>query len=260
MISGAKTAALAQVLNRRNARLEALNQERGTTLSAARTDNERLKTESATDTRFKGLIFIILTVAGQTVFYGMVYFQLQIEAGSEIEIEVLPNEFWAEPSIFAELKVTIAWRVERGLRRLIRWVFKAPGAHDTSIPYATLKGFESGLNQETPADADGHEDAREEPNTPDPCAVKGTPPSPNLADLQQRLNQYRKRLASHRQKALRQQKEQGEVSVRTERAIENNERWVRHYQDLLNTLTAASGSGNGQAHPAQPSTQKNHDR
>jgi hypothetical protein len=50
-----------------------------------------------------------------------------------------PNEFWALPSIVQELKVTAAWRLERGARRLMRWLFPQPDAgQKTAIPYGAL--------------------------------------------------------------------------------------------------------------------------
>jgi hypothetical protein len=191
------------------------------------------------------LIFLLLTIAGQTIFYGMVYLQLQIEAGSEIKHEVLPNEFWADPPLLSELGTTISWRTERGLRRLIRWIFKHPYNHPTDIPYRGLKVSEAAkIEDENTTDDDTHEDENTK-HTKASCAVKDTPENWNLADIQQRLKQYKKRLGTQQQKALKQERETGQVSSRTQAAVKNNARWVDHYTQLLSILHEEVSSTNG---------------
>lgn len=70
----------------------------------------------------------------------------------------------------------------------------------------------------------------------DSCAVKDTPIITGLADAKQRLSMYKKRLGSHQQKALNQEKRSGKVCKRTADAITNNQQWVAHYEQVVNEL------------------------
>ena len=58
--------------------------------------------------------------------------------------------------------------------------------------------------------------------------------TPEIRTAKQRLKMYKKKLGSHQQKALKQEREKGEVSLRTQRAIKNNLAWVEHWEDILN--------------------------
>lgn len=58
----------------------------------------------------------------------------------------------------------------------------------------------------------------------------------NPSDIKQRLRLYKKRLGSHEQKAIKQERTTGEVKARTAEAIANNRQWVNHYQTLLSTF------------------------
>jgi hypothetical protein len=223
-----------RLLNQRQSTLNTFKtEEQGVLKEAQSSNNQTIKTSTAA-TKWQGLIFLLLTIAGQTIFYGMVYLQLQIEAGSEITQEVFPNEFWADPPLLSELGTTISWRAERGLRRLIRWIFKHPQDHPTDIPYLGLKVSE-------PAEIEDENTK----HTKASCAVKDTPENWNLADIQQRLKQYKKRLGAQQQKALKQERETGQVSSRTQAAVENNARWVDHYTQLLRILHEEASSTNG---------------
>lgn len=55
-----------------------------------------------------------------------------------------------------------------------------------------------------------------------------------LREIKQRLKFYKKRLGSHQQKAIVQEKKKGKATRRTLDAIANNQRWVEHYTNLLN--------------------------
>lgn len=134
-----RATALAGLLAGRNGQLAEIKNERITDLTTARSANTVAREVQQDDAGLKGLIFIILTVAGQTLFYFMVYLQLQVEAGSKITYNLEPNEFWGKPTVLKELATTAGWRIERGARRLIRWLFGEPnGQHQTAIPYAGL--------------------------------------------------------------------------------------------------------------------------
>lgn len=140
-LSQQRAAVLAAALATRNERLAEYRAAETTTVMEAKATNTLSRDERDADSGFKGLVFIILTVAGQTLYYFMVFLQLQVEAGSQIDHELKPNEFWGMPSIIQELRTTAAWRLERGLRRLIRWAFGEPNDdHETAIPYADLYG------------------------------------------------------------------------------------------------------------------------
>lgn len=54
-----------------------------------------------------------------------------------------------------------------------------------------------------------------------------------MADLTQRLNQYQKRLARHTQIKIARDHAGLPVSRRTLAAIENNAKWVDHFQQLI---------------------------
>jgi hypothetical protein len=142
-ISKDRAAALREALTARDDRISVLRSGRSTDIDEAKATNRAANEERDGDAGFKGIVFIVLTVAGQTLFYFCIYLQLQVEAGSKIEYQLAPNEFWTLPTVLQEFRVTAAWRIERGARRLIRWVFGEPNDdHETAIPYADLYGDE----------------------------------------------------------------------------------------------------------------------
>jgi hypothetical protein len=142
-ISKDRAAALREALTARDDRLAGLRSGRSADVDEAKATNKAADNERDGDAGFKGMVFIVLTIAGQTLFYFCIYLQLQVEAGSEIEYKLAPNEFWALPTVVREFRITAAWRIERGARRLIRWAFGEPnGDHKTAIPYADLYGDE----------------------------------------------------------------------------------------------------------------------
>lgn len=144
-ITRERAAALADALTARDERLTAIRAGLTADVNEAKATNATAKEEREGDAGFKGLVFIVLTVAGQTLFYFVVYLQLQVEAGSEIEHELEPNEFWTLPTVVQEFQLTAAWRIERGARRLIRWLFGEPNdEHKTAIPYGSLYGKNDG--------------------------------------------------------------------------------------------------------------------
>jgi hypothetical protein len=156
-ISKERAAALREALTARDARLSELRSGRSADVDEAKAMNKAADDERDDDAGFKGIVFIVLTVAGQTLFYFCIYLQLQVEAGSKIEYQLAPNEFWALPTVLQEFKITAGWRIERGARRLIRWLFGEPnGNHMTAIPYADLYA------------ADGENDRDDDPVTNGP--------------------------------------------------------------------------------------------
>ena len=56
----------------------------------------------------------------------------------------------------------------------------------------------------------------------------------DLRHLKQQLKKYKKRVGSHAQKAKQQANKRGEASQRTLDAISNNQKWVQHYEQLIN--------------------------
>jgi hypothetical protein len=144
-VSRERAAVLSAALAYRDGRLSDIRTAAASATAEAKAINRAAGEEKEADAGFKGLVFIILTVAGQTLFYFMVYLQLQVEAGSEIEHELQPNEFWGLPTVVQEFRITAAWRIERGARRLIRWLFGEPNdGHNTAIPYANIYGENDG--------------------------------------------------------------------------------------------------------------------
>lgn len=64
--------------------------------------------------------------------------------------------------------------------------------------------------------------------------TKQTNQLPEMRQAKQRLTQYKKDLAKHKQKGRLQKKSSGKISPRTQKAIDNNQSWVDHWQDILN--------------------------
>ena len=56
----------------------------------------------------------------------------------------------------------------------------------------------------------------------------------DLRHAKQQLKKYKKRLGSHQQKAIIQQKNNGKVCKRTADAIQNNKQWIAHYEQIIN--------------------------
>jgi hypothetical protein len=69
---------------------------------------------------------------------------------------------------------------------------------------------------------------------PSPETLNAQSETPELREMKQRLKMYKKRLGSHRQKAIKQEEKNGIVNKRTLDAIANNEHWVKHYEELIN--------------------------
>ena len=212
-----------------------------------------------------GWIFAVLTFAGQVVFYLMFYLILQIEAGSEIDEEIEPNEFHAMPSVWSDLKAVVRHRVERGARRLMAYIFGERERLEAGLPYVSLWTDAAAEPEEmtTPPLVSAH--TKSEPrfyqkaddphtaivdaplntgNTHKPHTshkpathTKPTPETPDAKQAYSRLMQYRKRLGTQEQKAKVQQRKDGQIKPRTAEAITNNQQWVSHYENLLNDLT-----------------------
>ena len=233
VISSLKGNALMTVLNDRNSKAQNIEKEKSAALAQAQEKNDNLLKEKTDDSSFKGIVFIILTIAGQTVFYLMIYLSLQVEAGSDIQYEIEPNEFWNLPTVIDELKVMISWRMERGLRRLIRWLFGEPGEHETDIPY---RGLFENTSTKTPTSVT-------------PSMPKSAPTASvtfiaqlehlNLKQCKQRLKMYKKRLGSVTQRKLKLEKAGKTVSIKTLNAIENNTKWVEAYTTRIQELESA---------------------
>lgn len=137
-IARQKADALASLLDDRKEELSRLDNSGKEELSRARSDNQAKKAQHDSETSFQGIIFIILTVAGQTVFYFMVYLTLQVEAGSEIEYTLEPNEFWNLPSTAAEFFTGLSWRLERRTRAALLLLFSPRKERKTDLPYKSL--------------------------------------------------------------------------------------------------------------------------
>ncbi|MGH1433095.1 MAG: hypothetical protein ACRBG0_01410 [Lewinella sp.] len=73
----------------------------------------------------------------------------------------------------------------------------------------------------------------ERAHTKNSCAIKDTPTEYDLRQWKQRLKDYKKRLGRHTQKKLVTERRGETVSSRTLSAIENNQKWVEHYTQLL---------------------------
>ena len=257
-----------------NATLATVATERGTILAAALTGRNQSLTDARRDAAAlaqgaqatasgRGYLFAMLTLAGQLVFYLMLYLVLQVEAGSGIDYSLQPNEFANLPSVTADLRAVVAHRTERGARRLMAHLFGRRAQLDAPVPYVALEGYpahpvDPPAAPYPPGFYRSAEDPHTRPISPSPppithtahmaapCAVKPSPTAPpapaadmSAADLAQRLKQYKKRLGAHEQKAIAQRRTGGVVKPRTAAAIANNRRWVDHYTTQLKRLTDA---------------------
>lgn len=142
-IARQRSTALTSLLADRKSSVRQINKDKRTTINKAEESDTQLKQEAENDSTFMGIIFIILTVAGQTVFYYMTYLTLQVEAGSEITYEIEPNEFWNLPSTWEELQTGLSWRLERRARATLRKLYTPKKKRNTEILY---KGLFNGAN------------------------------------------------------------------------------------------------------------------
>jgi hypothetical protein len=237
--------------------------------STARAEAAAAAAQVDSKAKSNGWIFAVLTFAGQLVFYLFFYLILQIEAGSEIDEEIEPNEFHAMPSVWSDLKAVVRHRVERGARRLMAYIFGERERLEAGLPYVSLwtdaannqnqysEKVETGeLIPQSPKTEPRFYQKADDPHTPNPAVTfnapttQELPPShkpakdtnhtrdtPDAKLAYSRLMQYRKRLGTHSQKAKVQQRKDGQIKPRTAEAIANNQQWVSHYENLLNSLT-----------------------
>jgi hypothetical protein len=229
--------------------------------SNARADAADAAAQVDSKAKSNGWIFAVLTFAGQLVFYLMFYLILQIEAGSEIDEEIEPNEFHAMPSVWSDFKAVLRHRVERGARRLMAYIFGERERLEAGLPYVSLWTDAAAEPEEmtTPPFVSAHTKSEprfyqkaDDPHTPTsralystpahtahtvPTHTKATHETTDSREAKQRLKQYKKRLGEHTQKAKVQERKTGEIKPRTAEAIANNQQWVSHFENLLNKLT-----------------------
>lgn len=231
VISSQKATALLATLNDRNTRADKLTEEKKSEVFLATQTNTDAIDKDAKNTGFKGIVFIIITFIGQTVFYLMVYLILQVEAGSEITYQVEPNELWNLPSVVAEFWTTLAWKTERGARHVIALLFGEPRESvNTKIPYRSLQDVEEGTTKKTPpGPAKSGDPLKRHEKAAKKTAGKGY----NMHNLRRELRKYKKRHARFVQQKLDAERKGEVVSQRTLDAIENNAGWVAHYEQLI---------------------------
>lgn len=140
-ITTERSAVLADLMNKRDDQLAGIHADGKAEVSEARTGNDLATNARNNKARFAGIIFIVLTVAGQLIFYYMCYLTLQIEAGSGIAYELQPSEFWNLPTVAAEFWTTLTWRTEREARATIRRLFPLTADRDVTIPYTVLQSI-----------------------------------------------------------------------------------------------------------------------
>lgn len=223
IVSSAKASALLATLKDRNGKADKLSTEKKTEVDRANLVNTDAVNNQSKSSGFKGLVFIIITFIGQTVFYLMVYLILQVEAGSDIAYEVEPNELWNLPSVVSEFWITLTWKTERGARYLIRTLFGEPRESvNTEIPYRSLREVLQDQNNGKPKPASPlkrHENEDGKDYT--------------LKNLKRELRRYKKRHSRFLQKKMDAERRGKSVTQRTLDAIENNANWVAHFERLI---------------------------
>lgn len=149
IITGQKAKAMEALLSDRKSEVDQVSTSGTAELVRVQGLNQEARDEHDSETSFQGLIFIILTIAGQSLFYYMVYLTLQVEAGSEIEYTLEPNEFWNLPTVVADFRTGVSWRVERLMRSGLRKLYTPKKQRKTDIPYRSLFNTPENATQET---------------------------------------------------------------------------------------------------------------
>lgn len=137
-IARERGAAMSRLVQARQRNIQSIEDERRAQLTKAESKDKKLIAEQEGETSFMGIIFIILTVAGQTVFYYMVYLTLQVEAGSGITYEVKPNEFWNLPTVMADARTGLEWRAERRARAFMQTLYAPSNNLNTKLAYRDI--------------------------------------------------------------------------------------------------------------------------
>lgn len=133
-----KAKTLAFLRNGRKGEIEEIEQKRDNALAKAELENQSIQGDAKSESSFRSMIFLILTVVGQSLFYYMTFLRLHIEAGSGITIEIKPDEFFLSPSVLSEWAATLSWKWGKRARNLVQYAF-ASEVSDPEIPYRTLE-------------------------------------------------------------------------------------------------------------------------
>ena len=133
-----KAQTIAFLRSNQKGKIEEIEQQRDNAIAQAEIINQDLLAEQKSEGSFRSMIFLILTVLGQSLFYYMTFLQLRIEAGSGIETKIKPDEFFLEPSFLEEWVATFSWKWGKRARNMVQACFEEP-VSDPQIPYKGMK-------------------------------------------------------------------------------------------------------------------------
>jgi hypothetical protein len=133
-----KAQTIAFLRSNQKGEIEEIEQKKENAIAQAELINQDLLNEQKSEGSFRSMIFLILTVVGQSLFYYMTFLQLRIEAGSGIETKIAPDEFFLQPSAVEEWAATLSWKWGKRARNMIQACFEA-NVSDPKIPYKAMK-------------------------------------------------------------------------------------------------------------------------
>jgi hypothetical protein len=118
--------------------IEEIEQKKENAVARAELVNQDLLKEQKSEGSFRSMIFLILTVLGQSLFYYMTFLQLRIEAGSGIETKIQPDEFFLQPSAIEEWAATLSWKWSKRARNIVQYTFEWE-VSEPQIPFKAMK-------------------------------------------------------------------------------------------------------------------------
>lgn len=213
IIERSKGEQLAAELERYRGRVDQLEGERRSDVSAANDVYTAAVATATGEATLSGYLLAVLTLVGQLVFYLMVYLSLQCRAGSGIEGVLLAHPLESKPGLLRELVAGVRFRVEEKARRRFAW-FLAPSVPLSRVSYTHENAPAAAVEEHTKVEGE----------------------SPQLVLARSRLKMYRGRLAAQERKAKKQKTSAGEVKKRTADAVANNAKQVREWAAKVEML------------------------
>ena len=133
-----KAKVIAFLRTNQKGKIQEIEQKRDNAIARAELDNKDMLKGQKSKSSFRSMIFLILTVVGQSLFYYMTFLQLRVEAGSGIKVMIKPDEFFLKPSVFEEWAATFSWKWGKRMRNMIEYAFNS-GVSDPDIQYEEME-------------------------------------------------------------------------------------------------------------------------
>ena len=132
-----KAQVIAFLRTNQQSKVDNIDKKKQEAIAQAKTENGGRISESESKSSFRGIIFLILTAIGQSLFYYTTFLCLRIEAGSGIEEEIKPDEFFLAPSAIQEWAATLKWKWGKRARNIVQWAFESE-VSEPKIPYTEM--------------------------------------------------------------------------------------------------------------------------